>query len=98
MGGTAVRRPGALHRWMYRSGGPNRLAAAMNRGWAVVGSLGIWRSRLLVLEVTGRRTGRPVSFPLVWAGYRDDRYLVSMLGTGANWVANVRAADGHAAV
>jgi hypothetical protein len=46
--------------------------------------------------VTGRRTGRAISFPLVMADYEGERYLVSMLGDGANWVRNVRAAGGHA--
>jgi deazaflavin-dependent oxidoreductase (nitroreductase family) len=48
------------------------------------------------LEVRGRRTGRTFAFPVVVAEYRDNRYLVAMLGTGANWVANVRAAGGKA--
>jgi deazaflavin-dependent oxidoreductase (nitroreductase family) len=95
---TEGRRPGAFARWMYRTGHPNRLAAAMNRGWAILGSLGVWRSRLLVLEVRGRRTGRPVTFPLVWVRYEGERYLVSMLGAHTSWVANVRAAGGHAVI
>lgn len=30
------------------------------------------------------------------ADYEGERYLVSMLGEGASWVSNVRAADGQA--
>jgi hypothetical protein len=30
------------------------------------------------------------------ADYEGERYLVSMLGQGSNWVRNVRAAGGHA--
>ncbi|MGE5720855.1 MAG: nitroreductase/quinone reductase family protein [Sphingomonadales bacterium] len=48
------------------------------------------------LEVRGRRSGRVRSFPVVVADYEGERYLVAMLGEGANWVANVRAAGGHA--
>lgn len=48
------------------------------------------------MEVTGRRTGRTVSFPVVVADYSGERYLVSMLGENTNWVRNVRAAGGHA--
>ena len=38
------------------------------------------------LEITGRKTGGPVSFPVVIADYRGERYLVSMLGANTNWV------------
>jgi deazaflavin-dependent oxidoreductase (nitroreductase family) len=48
------------------------------------------------LEVVGRRSGKPVQFPVVVADYQGGRYLVSMLGTEANWVRNLRAAGGEA--
>jgi deazaflavin-dependent oxidoreductase (nitroreductase family) len=50
----------------------------------------------VTLEVTGRRSGQTVACPLVVTRYRGERYLVSMLGRNANWVANVRAAGGDA--
>jgi hypothetical protein len=90
-----VSRKGAVLRWMYRSGRPNRLAAALNRVWAILGSGGIWPSRLAAVEVRGRRTGRLTWFPVVVAEYEGDRYLVAMLGEGTRWVANVRAAGGR---
>jgi deazaflavin-dependent oxidoreductase (nitroreductase family) len=90
------RRPGRISRWMYRSGRPNRLASMMNKVGGLVGSAGLWRSRLVTLEVRGRRTGRPISLPLVPVDHQGDRYLVAMLGTGTGWVANVRAAGGEA--
>ena len=90
-----VKRGYELKRWLYRSGGPNRLARVLNRGLATVHSAGIWPSRLGTLEVPGRRTGRVVSFPVVVADYEGDRYLVSMLGENANWVRNARAAGGR---
>ena len=34
--------------------------------------------------------------PVVVADWQGERYLVSMLGEGANWVRNVRAAGGRA--
>lgn len=37
-----------------------------------------------------------ITFPVVIADYQGERYLVSMLGERANWVQNVRAADGWA--
>ncbi len=46
----------------------------------------------------GRRSGRIVSLPLVVADVDGERYLVSMLGEGANWVRNVEAAGGEVAL
>jgi deazaflavin-dependent oxidoreductase (nitroreductase family) len=80
---------------MYRRGRPNRLAALLNRGWAIIGSAGLWPNRLVTLEVRGRSSGRLISFPLMVADHRGERYLVAMLGEGANWVSNVRAAGGR---
>jgi len=85
-------------RWLYRRGRPNWFARVQNRGSAVVFAAGIWPSRLAMLEVPGRRSGRTVSLPIVIAEHGGERYLVSMLGNGAGWVRNVRAADGHAAL
>ena len=90
------RRPGAMARWMYRGGHPNRLAAFMNRASAAGGSLGLFGRRLVTLEVRGRRTGRRISFPLVIVHDHGEQYLVSMLGDHANWVSNIQAADGRA--
>ncbi len=87
---------GRISRWMYRTGRPNRLAAVLNRVSAWAGSAGLWPSRLVTLEVRGRKSGRLISFPLVIAEHEGERYLVSMLGEGSNWVSNVRAAGGHA--
>ena len=81
---------------MYREGRPNGLAAALNRAWAIVGAAGLGPSRLVTLEVRGRQSGRVISFPLVAATVGGERYLVSMLGEGTSWVANVRAAGGQA--
>lgn len=83
-------------RWMYKGDHPNWLASVLNRCWAIVGAAGLGRNRLVTLEVRGRRSGRPISFPLIVADYRGERFLVSMLGERAKWVTNVRAADGRA--
>lgn len=88
----------AFLRWCYRSGRPNRLAAVLNRIGAILSSAGLWPSRMATLEVRGRRSGRPQSFPIVLAEHGGDRYLVAMLGEGTNWVANVRADGGRAAL
>ncbi len=91
-----MNRSGALQRWLYRKGRPNRVAAALNRLWAILGSAGVWRNRLAALEVRGRRTGRITSFPVVMADYEGQRYVVAMLGEGTRWVANLQAAGGKA--
>ena len=83
-------------RWLYRGGRPNRFARLQNRASAVVFATGIWPARAAELEVRGRRSGRVISVPVVIAGYEGERYLVAMLGAQANWVRNVRAADGRA--
>lgn len=82
-------------RGMYRRGRPNRWATLLNRGWAIIGKTGLWPNRLVTLEVRGRRSGRLISFPLMVADHEGERYLVAMLGNDANWVRNVRAADGR---
>lgn len=46
--------------------------------------------------MAGRRSTRAVSLPVVIAVFEGERYLVSMLGKEANWVRNVRAAEGQA--
>src|SRR5690554_2004325 len=82
--------------WLYGGMRPNRLARVINRGFAVVHSLGVAPNYFVTLEVVGRRTGRVISFPLVMVVQGGERYLVSMLGANAAWVRNLRAAKGHA--
>ncbi|GAB7045356.1 nitroreductase family deazaflavin-dependent oxidoreductase [Catenuloplanes indicus] len=87
----------AAKRRMYPDDRPGRLARWLNRLDAAQYGAGLLSPRRAVtLEVTGRRTGRPISVPVVVATLGDDRYLVSMLGERANWVHNVRAAGGRA--
>jgi deazaflavin-dependent oxidoreductase (nitroreductase family) len=83
-------------RWLYRGGRPSRFGRVLNRLSAVMFSAGIMPSRAATLEITGRKSGRPVSFPVVIADYRGERYLVSMLGASTNWVRNLKAAGGQA--
>ena len=86
----------AIKRWMYRNGHPNGLTRVINRGWAVLHSLGISPDFMVTLEVVGRKSGKMISFPLAMTVLNGKRYLVSMLGEEANWVKNVRAAGGKA--
>jgi deazaflavin-dependent oxidoreductase (nitroreductase family) len=87
---------GDFKRWLYREQRPNRIARMLNRAWAVLFSSGILPDYMVTLEVTGRKSGRTVSLPVAVAVVEGERYLVSMLGENANWVKNVRAADGSA--
>jgi len=88
--------PAEFKRWMYRDGRPHTLAKIFNWGWAVLHSHGINSDHFVTLEVVGRRSGKTINFPLVMTTVEGERYLVSMLGEGSNWVRNVRAAGGRA--
>ncbi|MCV6982388.1 nitroreductase family deazaflavin-dependent oxidoreductase [Mycolicibacterium pulveris] len=86
-----------VSRWLYRGGRPGVIARPLNWLSARLIAAGLLsRPCDMTLEVRGRRTGRVVRLPVVVADYGGARYLVSMLGENANWVRNVRAADGRA--
>lgn len=86
----------AFKRWLYRGGRPNSVAKILNRGWAIIHSLGIFPNYLVTLQVVGRQSGKMTSFPLAMTVMNGERYLVSMLGAETNWVRNVKAAGGKA--
>ena len=88
----------SLKRWLYRDGRPNRVARVLDRCTAALYALGVAPNYLVTLEVPGRRSGRRIALPLVMVAVGGERYLVSMLGEGANWVRNVGAAGGDAAL
>ena len=90
-GGDAARR-------MYRGGRPHRTARVLNRGWAVVGALGLTSSWLVTLETVAPTSGKRISLPVVIAQVNGEQYLVSMLGQGARWVRNVRASGGRVTI
>ena len=83
-------------RWLYRGQRPNWIARILNRAWAAIFSAGVAPDYLATLEVTGRKSGRTISLPVVVTILEGQRYLVSMLGNDAQWVQNVRAASGRA--
>jgi deazaflavin-dependent oxidoreductase (nitroreductase family) len=71
----------------------------LNRLDAMAGRLGFpSRFGMVTLEVGGRASGRPITLPLVMVTVGGQRYLASMLGANAQWVKNVRAAGGQAAL
>jgi deazaflavin-dependent oxidoreductase (nitroreductase family) len=85
-------------RWLYRGQRPNWIARILNRASAVLAAAGLAPGYLVTLEVTGRKSGRTVSLPVVVAVVDGQRYLVSMLGENVQWVRNVRAAGGRVAI
>lgn len=89
---------GDVKRWLYRDNRPNWLARLLNRGWRAVHSSGIAGDWLVTLEVAGRKSGKVIALPVVLARVEGERYLVSMLGEEAQWVLNLRAAGGKAAI
>jgi deazaflavin-dependent oxidoreductase (nitroreductase family) len=82
-------------RAMYPAGRANPAARRLARMWAAAYRLGLMPRRWVTLEVAGRRSGRPVRFPLGMADLGGQWYLVSFLGEDCNWVRNVRAAGGQ---
>ncbi len=83
-------------RWLYRGRRPNWIARILNRASAAVASSGVTSNYMETLEVTGRKSGKTFSLPVVIAVVDGQRYLVSMLGDNVQWVRNVRAAGGRA--
>ena len=82
-------------RWLYHGNRPNRIARILNGFWLMIHSWGILPN-METLEVAGRNTGRVIALPIAVAHLNGERYLVSMLGSEAQWVQNVRAAKGKA--
>ena len=85
-------------RLFYSDWRPTRLGRWANRvsGWW--SGLGLPPRFMAVLEVPGRKSGRRRSNPVVIATVDGSRYLVSMLGSGSEWVRNVEAAHGDAVI
>ena len=84
-------------RYFYRGWRPTRVGRVWSRMCAWVSGLGLLPRILLTLQ-TKDRNGRICATILVVATYQGQRYLVSMLGEGSEWVKNVRAAGGIAAI
>ena len=84
-------------RYFYRGWRPTRVGRVWSRMYAWVSGLGLLPRILLTLQ-TKDRSGRICATILVVATYQGQCYLVSMLGEGSEWVKNVRAAGGIAAI
>jgi hypothetical protein len=90
----AAERSGYL-RLFYRNWHPTRLGRIVTGAWAWVSGLGLTPRVLLTLQVKDRSSGRLRQTVLIVATHQGQRYLVSMLGDGSEWVRNVRAAGGE---
>ena len=88
----------AFNRWMYRGGRPNGLAKFLNRISAWQFAKESTPAFLDTLEIAGRVSGKAVRMPIVIVEMGEIRYIVSMLGENTNWIRNLRAADGRAAL
>jgi len=90
----------------YRDRRPTRLGRVVNRLWTRMAAAGLtpnsWpgepKGGTIALETAGRRSGRRRLNVVTWVEYDGERYLVSMLGERVDWVRNVRAAQGEAAI
>jgi deazaflavin-dependent oxidoreductase (nitroreductase family) len=60
-------------------------------------AFGVGPSRLVALEVKGRKSGEPRTTTVNMAEHGDHEYLVSPRGN-TDWVRNVRAAGGEAVI
>lgn len=85
-------------RYFYRDWRPTRVAKIWNGLVAWVNGLGLAPNILVTLQVKDEGSAGMSSTVLVGANYDGQRYLVSMLGDGSEWVKNVRAAGGKAFV
>jgi hypothetical protein len=85
-------------RYFYRNWRPTRFGRAWSRMYAWVTGLGILPPLLANLQVEDRHSGQLCSLVLAVAEFEGQRYLVSMLGNGSEWVQNVRAAHGRAVI
>jgi hypothetical protein len=74
----------------YRRRRATRLGKVFSRFWAGWSALGLPSYRMAELELTGRKTGKPIKLAVVVTTVGGQRYLVSMLGECA-WVRNARS-------
>ncbi len=88
----------AIMRLFYRNWRPTRLGRLVNRLMGWWSGMGLPPKLQAVLETRGRVSGRMRSIAIVIATLDGQRYLVSMLGPGSEWVRNVEAANGHAVI
>ena len=74
---------------------PNKLTQWSNRLMASLAARGLGPSKMVMLELRGRSSGRARASAVNSVGVDGQRYLVSTRGE-SEWVRNVRAANGQA--
>ena len=86
----------AKMRLFYRDWRPTALGRIANRIMGWWSATGLPPTFQQTIEVAGRKSGKVHSSPVAIATVDGQRYLVSMLGPGSDWVKNVDAAHGAA--
>ncbi|MGW2826131.1 nitroreductase/quinone reductase family protein [Streptomyces sp. NPDC001443] len=98
-GRTTLRPLYGLKRWIYRGDRPDAVARLLNAFWRWrYGTARAPQDHGVTLIVRGRASGRMIAFPVVPVAHEGKWYVVSMLGTHANWVRNVHASGGEAVI
>jgi hypothetical protein len=87
---------GSYLRFFYRNWRPTRFGRLWNSAYACAAGLGLTPPILVALQTKDRSSGKLGSTVLASVDYQGQRYIVSMLGDGSQWVQNVRAAGGEA--
>jgi hypothetical protein len=85
-------------RLFYRGWRLTLLGRNWTRAWAWLTGHGLTPRTLLTLQVKNRHSDRLDSTVLAVVTYEGERYLVSMLGDRSEWVQDVRATAGKAAI
>ena len=80
----------------YRGWRPTLLGRWFTRFWAWASGFGLFPDYLVTLLISERQSHTLRGHILVAATYQGQRYLVSMLGDGSNWVQDARATGGAA--
>ena len=83
-------------RFFYRRWRPTFVGRVWTRILAFMAGLGLLPGDLVSVQTSDSRSGRPHAHVLVPVTFEGQRYLVSMLGEGSNWVQDIRAMHGSA--
>ena len=77
---------------------PRLAEAAYRHVFQLVSVVGLPPWFIVTLETRGRRSGRVHAAVVILTAWAGERYAVSVLGDGSDWVQNVRAAGGQATI
>ncbi len=77
---------------------PRLAEAAYRRVFQLVSVVGLPPWFIVTLETRGRRSGQVHAAVVILTAWAGERYAVSVLGDGSDWVQNVRAASGQATI